>query len=67
MRCTLCAASDGQGDPHHLGGGCPEMLMNRAVDETVRKANRKKAIAVEPFAHVLRQIPTILAHRAQLR
>lgn len=34
-----------------LGDGCSEMPMNRAVDETARKANRKRVIAVEPFAH----------------
>lgn len=47
-----------------LGGGCSEMLMSCAVDEAARKVKGKKAIAVEAFAHALRQIPTILADNA---
>jgi len=37
-----------------LDGGCSEMLMSCAVDETVRKAKGKKVIAVEAIAHALR-------------
>ncbi|KAL4067108.1 chaperonin Cpn60/TCP-1 family [Scleroderma yunnanense] len=47
-----------------LGGGCSEMLMSCAIDEAARKVKGKKAIAVEAFAHALRQIPTILADNA---
>ena len=47
-----------------LGGGCSEMLMSCAVEEEARKVQGKKAIAVEAFAHALRQIPTILADNA---
>lgn len=47
-----------------LGGGCSEMLMSCAVDESARKIKGKKAIAVEAFADALRQIPTILADNA---
>ncbi|KAI5991902.1 chaperonin Cpn60/TCP-1 family [Pisolithus albus] len=47
-----------------LGGGCSEMLMSCAVDEASRKVKGKKAIAVQSFAHALRQIPTILADNA---
>ncbi|KAI6033729.1 chaperonin Cpn60/TCP-1 family [Pisolithus microcarpus] len=47
-----------------LGGGCSEMLMSCAVDEASRKVKGKKAIAVQSFAHALRQIPTILAVNA---
>lgn len=47
-----------------LGGGCSEMLMACAVDETARKVEGKKAIAVEAFSRALRQIPTILADNA---
>ncbi|KIM59292.1 hypothetical protein SCLCIDRAFT_1217856 [Scleroderma citrinum Foug A] len=47
-----------------LDGGCSEMLMSRAVDETARKAKGKKAIPMEAFAHALRQIPTIVTDNA---
>ena len=38
--------------------------MSCAVEEEARKVQGKKAIAVEAFAHALRQIPTILADNA---
>jgi len=47
-----------------LGGGCSEMLMGVAVEESAKKVSGKKAIAVEAFARALRQIPTILADNA---
>ncbi len=47
-----------------LGGGCSEMLMSVAVEESAKKVSGKKAIAVEAFARALRQIPTILADNA---
>jgi T-complex protein 1 subunit beta len=47
-----------------LGGGCSEMLMACAVDNTAKKVEGKKALAVEAFARALRMIPTILADNA---
>jgi len=47
-----------------LGGGCSEMLMSVAVEESAKKVSGKKAIAAEAFARALRQIPTILADNA---
>jgi len=47
-----------------LGGGCSEMLMGVAVEESAKKVSGKKAIAAEAFARALRQIPTILADNA---
>jgi T-complex protein 1 subunit beta len=49
-----------------LGGGCAEMIMARAVDETATSVAGKKALAVESFAKALRQLPTILADNAGL-
>ena len=48
------------------GGGCAEMVMSQAVDEEARRTPGKKALAVEAFAHALRQLPTILADNAGL-
>jgi hypothetical protein len=39
-----------------LGGGCAEMLMSNAVDESARTIKGKKALAVESFAKALRQV-----------
>lgn len=39
-----------------LGGGCAEMLMSCAVDESARTVRGKKALAVEGFARALRQV-----------
>lgn len=47
-----------------LGGGCAEMLMANRVDEEAKRTKGKRAIAVESFAHALRQLPTILADNA---
>jgi T-complex protein 1 subunit beta len=46
------------------GGGCSEMYMAEAVDGLVRKTPGKEALAVEAFAHALRQLPTIIADNA---
>jgi len=40
-----------------LGGGCREILVSCALNETVRKTKGQKVIAVEAFAHTLGQIP----------
>lgn len=47
-----------------LGAGCAESLMAKAVEEHAKKTSGKKALAIEGFAHALRQIPTIIAHNA---
>jgi len=44
-----------------LGGGCSEMLMAKAIDETAAKTPGKQALAMESFARALRMIPTIIA------
>lgn len=49
-----------------LGGGCAEMVMSRAVELTAQKTVGKKQIAVDSFAHALKQLPTILADNAGL-
>lgn len=49
-----------------LGGGCAEMIMARAVEQTAQKTVGKKQIAVDSFAHALKQLPTILADNAGL-
>ena len=38
-----------------LGGGCSEMLMSNAAEETAKRVSGKKAIAIESFARALRQ------------
>lgn len=47
-----------------LGGGCSEMIMSRAVDQTAANETGKKSLAIEAFARALRQLPTILADNA---
>ena len=49
-----------------LGGGCAEINMAKAVEQTVPTVAGKKAVAVEAFAAALRQLPTILADNAGL-
>jgi len=44
-----------------FGGGCSEMLMAQAIDQTALKTPGKVALAVEGFAKALRMIPTIIA------
>lgn len=47
-----------------LGGGCAEMIMANAVDETAKTCEGKTALAIDAFAAALRQLPTILANNA---
>lgn len=47
-----------------LGGGCSEMIMSKAVDQSAANESGKKALAIEAFAKALRQLPTILADNA---
>lgn len=49
-----------------LGGGWPEMLMAKKVDELARRTPGKKSLAIDAFAHALRAIPTIIADNAGL-
>jgi len=49
-----------------LGGGWPEMLMAKQVDELARRTPGKKSLAIDAFAHSLRAIPTIIADNAGL-
>lgn len=66
MRNALYVLSKTDSETHViLDGGCSEMLMSCAIDETVRKAKRKKVIAVEAFAHAWQQIATIRRIRLQ--
>ncbi|KAL2645513.1 hypothetical protein R1flu_013100 [Riccia fluitans] len=48
------------------GGGWPEMLMARHVDELARKTPGKKSLAVESFGAALRAIPSIICDNAGL-
>ncbi|KAL3688991.1 hypothetical protein R1sor_015300 [Riccia sorocarpa] len=48
------------------GGGWPEMLMARQVDELARKTPGKKSLAIESFSAALRAIPTIICDNAGL-
>eukprot|EP00252_Welwitschia_mirabilis_P015872 TRINITY_DN35261_c0_g1_i1.p1 TRINITY_DN35261_c0_g1~~TRINITY_DN35261_c0_g1_i1.p1 ORF type:complete len:528 (+),score=155.54 TRINITY_DN35261_c0_g1_i1:210-1793(+) len=49
-----------------LGGGWPEMLMAKHVDELARRTPGKKSLAIDAFANALRAIPTIIADNAGL-
>lgn len=49
-----------------LGGGWPEMVMAKAVDELARKTPGKKSHAIEAFSRALLAIPTIIADNAGL-
>ncbi|XP_024374845.1 T-complex protein 1 subunit beta isoform X2 [Physcomitrium patens] len=48
------------------GGGWPEFLMSRRVEELGRKTPGKKSLAIDAFATALRAIPTIIADNAGL-
>jgi T-complex protein 1 subunit beta len=39
-----------------LGGGCSEMLMAKAIDESAAVTSGKKAFAMEAFSRALRQV-----------
>ncbi|GJZ51481.1 T-complex protein 1 subunit beta [Tanacetum coccineum] len=49
-----------------LGGGWPEMIMAKAVDELARKTPGKKSHAIEAFSRALLAIPTTIADNAGL-
>ncbi|XP_057856845.1 T-complex protein 1 subunit beta isoform X2 [Cryptomeria japonica] len=64
---ALCVLSQTVQDSRVLlGGGWPEMLMAKEVDELARSTPGKKSLAIDSFAHALRQIPTIIADNAGL-
>jgi len=46
------------------GGGCSEICMANAVNKLALETPGKEAMAVESYAHALRQIPTIIADNA---
>ena len=48
------------------GGGAPEMVMAKAVDELAARTPGKRSMAMEGFAKALRQIPTIICENAGL-
>jgi T-complex protein 1 subunit beta len=48
------------------GGGWPEILMSRRVEELARKTPGKKSLAIDAFAAALRQIPVTIADNAGL-
>lgn len=47
-----------------FGGGCSEVLMANAVNKLALETPGKEAMAIDSFAHALRQIPTIIADNA---
>ncbi|KAL0347459.1 UNVERIFIED_CONTAM: T-complex protein 1 subunit beta [Sesamum calycinum] len=49
-----------------LGGGWPEMVMAKAVDELARKTPGKRSHAIEAFSRALVAIPTTIADNAGL-
>jgi T-complex protein 1 subunit beta len=49
-----------------LGGGSAEMVMSKAAEQAAQNTTGKKQMAVDSFAHALKQLPTILADNAGL-
>lgn len=65
---ALCVLSQTVNDSRILlGGGWPEMVMAKAVDELAKKTPGKRSHAIEAFSRALLAIPTIIADIAQLR
>ncbi|KAB1201724.1 T-complex protein 1 subunit beta [Morella rubra] len=64
---ALCVLSQTVNDSRVLlGGGWPEMVMAKDVDELARKTPGKKSHAIEAFSRALVAIPTIIADNAGL-
>ncbi|KAJ8435149.1 hypothetical protein Cgig2_018977 [Carnegiea gigantea] len=64
---ALCVLSQTVNDSRVLlGGGWPEMVMAKEVDELARKTPGKKSHAIEAFSRSLQAIPTIIADNAGL-
>lgn len=49
-----------------LGGGWPEMVMAKEIDELARRTPGKKSLAIEAFSRALLAIPTTIADNAGL-
>ncbi|XP_057521927.1 T-complex protein 1 subunit beta-like [Amaranthus tricolor] len=64
---ALCVLSQTVNDSRVLlGGGWPEMVMSKEIDELARKTPGKKSHAIEAFSQALQAIPTIIADNAGL-
>ncbi|MED6124559.1 T-complex protein 1 subunit beta [Stylosanthes scabra] len=64
---ALCVLSQTVNDSRVLlGGGWPEMVMAKEIDELARKTPGKKSLAIEAFSRALLAIPTIIADNAGL-
>lgn len=64
---ALCVLSQTVNDSRVLlGGGWPEMIMAKEVDELARKTPGKKSHAIDAFSRALLAIPTIIADNAGL-
>lgn len=64
---ALCVLSQTVNDSRVLlGGGWPEMVMAKAVDELARKTPGKRSHAIEAFSRALIAIPTTIADNAGL-
>ncbi|ERN09244.1 T-complex protein 1 subunit beta isoform X2 [Amborella trichopoda] len=64
---ALCVLSQTVTDSRVLlGGGWPEMVMAKEVDDLARRTPGKKSLAIEAFSRALQAIPTIIADNAGL-
>ncbi|VAI08455.1 unnamed protein product [Triticum turgidum subsp. durum] len=64
---ALCVLSQTVTDTRVIyGGGWPEMVMSKEVDELARKTPGKKSHAIDAFSRALQAIPTIIADNAAL-
>lgn len=64
---ALCVLSQTVNDSRVLlGGGWPEMVMAKEVDELARRTPGKRSHAIEAFSRALQSIPTIIADNAGL-
>ncbi|KAM0861389.1 hypothetical protein ACQ4PT_045934 [Festuca glaucescens] len=64
---ALCVLSQTVKDTRVIfGGGWPEMVMAKEVDELARKTPGKKSHAIDAFSRALQAIPTIIADNAGL-
>ncbi|KAL2920818.1 T-complex protein 1 subunit beta [Bienertia sinuspersici] len=64
---ALCVLSQTVNDSRVVhGGGWPEMVMAKDVDDLARKTPGKKSHAIEAFSRALQAIPTIIADNAGL-
>ncbi|KAM3374172.1 hypothetical protein P3S68_012886 [Capsicum galapagoense] len=64
---ALCVLSQTVNDSRVLlGGGWPEMVMAKAVDELAKKTPGKRSHAIEAFSRALFAIPTIIVDNAGL-